>query len=348
MAAVSDKELVKAIKAGEFSSVYYFYGKDTANVSAYAKRLAEKLVRAEDETYNLHRFEGKTFDLGRFSDAAEAFPLGAERVCILVNDLNADALGEEDLKFLIEILGALPPTTTVIFFATGISPEAAGKKTLTAKNKKLIDAIAKKGSVCEFSYKKPAELAKWIEGRAKALGSAISSANAQYLAFLCLSDTLLIENEIAKLCSYAGGEITAEAIDLLVTKQLDSNAFALAKAVVSFNSKQAISLLDELFSQRAEPVAILAALSMSFSDLYRAKLAQNEGISSAQVLEDFGYRPNRKFAVDNAFRDVRKISIEKLRLCMKIMAETDGKLKSSRGDGRLLLEKAVVQCSTVQ
>lgn len=348
MAVVNDKDLVKSIKAGEFSTAYYFYGKDIATLSAYAKRLAQKLLEGGEETYNLHRFEGKAFSLSDFSEALEALPMFAEHICILVNDLNAEQLPEADLKFLIESIGTLPPTTSVIFFVTGIELVVSGKKILTAKNKKLIDAVAKIGTVCEFSYKKPAELSRGIIAKAKSQGCTISSANAEYLATLCLCNTLLIDNEMAKLCSYIGadGEITAETIDILVAKQLDSNAFALARAVTSFNPKQAITLLDELFVQRDEPVAILAALSLAVADLYRARLAINESIPATQVLNDFGYKANRRFAVDNAFRDARKISVEKLRSCVKIIAQTDALLKSAKADGRLLLEAAIVQMIT--
>ena len=101
---------------------------------------------------------------------------------------------------------------------------------------------------------------------------------------ITLSNINLINNEIDKLCDYvSNGEIKNETIDLLVAKQLDSNSFALAKAVVQFDAKRAMQLLDELFEQRIETVMIISAISMSFIDLYRARVAINEGISQNEV-----------------------------------------------------------------
>lgn len=343
MAAVRDSDLVKSLRAGDYSSVYYFYGKDISTIESYTKRLIEKLTGKGDDTYNLHRFGGKDLDLSELSDCVDALPFFGERVCITINDLNAEDLSANDLTFLLEIVGNIPDTTTVIFYNTGIDI-TAGRKFPTVKNKKLIDACSKEGTVCEFAYKKPAELVKPIMDMVQKQGSAISKQNAEYLAGQCLSNMTLIQNEVQKLTSYAdGAEITAETIDLLVAKQLDSNSFALARAVTAFQTGTAMKLLDELFAQRAEPVAILSALSMSFVDLYRARIAINENRSAQNVIEDFGYKSNRSFAVENAFRDARKTSAEHLRICLKILADTDIALKSSRGDGRLLIEKAITE-----
>ena len=343
MAAVNENELIKAIRAKEYKRAYYFYGKDIMTIEAYTKRLSAKLVNKDDETYNLHRFEGKALDLSELSDCVDALPMFSDRVCIIINDLNAEELGADDLAFLIKIVEGIPESTTVIFYITGFDV-TGGKKSPTAKNKKLIDMVSKAGCVCELSYKKPVELVKPIMEKVEKLGTTISKQNAEYLATLCLSNMVLIGNEIEKLSAYTNGnEITAEVIDLLVSRQLDSNSFALAKAVVGFEEKKAMLLLDELFQQRIEPVAILAAISMSFVDLYRAKIGINEGLQAANVTEDFGYKGNRGFAVTNAFRDVRKISVEHLRACMKILADTDIDMKSTRADGRLLIEKAITE-----
>ena len=343
MAAVNESNLLKSIRTGEYSGAYYFYGRDVHGVETFTRILENKLVDEAAQTYNLHRFNGKNLDLSALADCVEALPLFSERICVSVNDLNAEALSAGDLKFLLEMLDALPDSTALLFYMTGLDI-TDGKKYPTPKNKKLLDAVAKKGTVCEFAYKKPAELVKSITEAFKKRDCAILKANAEYLAELCLSDTVLLYNEIEKLAAYAQGkEITAEIIDLLVSKQLDSNVFALAKAVASSDAVSAMSLLDELFFQRAEPVAILSAISMPFVDLYRAKTAVSERKPAADVTADFGYKANRSFAVTNAFRDVRHFSIEKLRTCLRIMAETDFALKSSHGDGRILIEKAVVQ-----
>ena len=340
MPCVSDIELAKKIRSGEISSVYFFYGKDIATLEAYSKKLVKKLVKADDATYNLHNLNGKSLNLSELADICESLPMFAERVCITINDLDADNLSDNDFKYLCDILSDIPDTTTVIIYITGISLYNS-KNALKAKNKKLITLITKQGFVCEFAYKKPEELVKTVSDRVNKCGSTISKASARYLASQCLCNLMLINNEIDKLCDYInGGEITNEIIDLLVTKQLDSNAFALAKAAVSFNGKKAMLLLDELYSQQVDSISILSAISMSFLDIYRARLAINDGASQTNVVADFNYR-NRDFVVKNAFRDCSSIPVDRIRKCIKILSDTDIALKSSRTSPRILIEQAI-------
>ena len=343
MSALNSTELAKKLKKEEYSSVYYFYGKDIMSIEQYTKRLVQKLVSDDDVIYNLHKFIGKNMDLSAFADTVEALPVFAPYVCITVNDLNAEELNSEELNYLLKILEDVPDTTVIIFYNTAIDIYG-GKKFPTAKNKKIIDFISKKGDTCEFSIKTPAELSKTIISSVEKGGCSISKQNAEYIAELCLSDQIMISGEIAKLTSYAmGREITKEDIDSLVSRQFNSNAFDLSKAVVSFNKRRALALLDELFYQRAEPIAVLAAITMSFMDMYRASLAVVRGFYPTDVISDFGYKANRKFAVEYAFRDCRKINIRHLRKCIKILADTDSELKSSKTDGRIILEKAIVE-----
>ena len=342
MPFVNDSQLAKSIRSGEISSLYYFYGKDVSTLEAYTKRLVSKLVKKEQEDLNLNILSGKNLDLSQLADICDALPMFADRVVVTINDLNAEQLNAEDMKFLTSILSNLADTTTVIIYATGIDVYN-GKKALVGKNKKLCDLASKVGYACEFAFKKASELVKPITAKVEKQGCTISKKSAEYLANQCLCNMLIINNEIDKLCSYSmGKEITNDTIDLLVPKQLDTNAFALARAVTHFNGKLAMELLAQLYDQQSEGIAILGAISMAFIDLYRARVAINDGVSQADVISDFSYR-GRAFAVRNAFRDCSSISVSRLRRCIKILGDTDIKLKSSRIDSKLLLETAITE-----
>ena len=58
MASVNEKELTRIIKSGELSGVYYLYGTDLYSVEKYKREMVKRTVKAGDETYNLHEFEG--------------------------------------------------------------------------------------------------------------------------------------------------------------------------------------------------------------------------------------------------------------------------------------------------
>lgn len=343
MAVVTENDLKLAIKNRKFSRAYYFYGRDGAAVENYTKSIVSRLVKKGDETYNLHSFDGKNFDMDEFSDACEALPVFAEYVCCTVQDLNAEGLPADDLKRLSEIISNLPDTTVLIFYYTSVDV-TDGKKYPTPKNKKLSDAVGKTGGVCNFALKTPAVLAKEIMSKVSKAGCGISREAAAFLAEQCSCNTLMIENEIDKLTSYAAGnEITVEIVKSLSPRQIDSTVFDLTKAIARMDAKTAMRLLNDLEEEKNEPISILYAITNTMLDLYRARAATASRRGPADVKADFGYAKNVEFRVDNAFRDIRKLSMPHLRMCVKTLADTDADMKSLKTSPSVLLEKAVVK-----
>ncbi len=340
MSLVNETDLKSAIRNGKFSKVYHFYGKDIAEIEKTTKLLLSKALKKDDEAYNLHTFEGKNIDIGSLCEACEAIPMFADYVCCTVCDLNAEQLNADSLNTLIAAVNDLPDTTILIFYNTSVDV-TDGKKYPTAKNKKLIDAVSKCGTVCNFAYKTALVLSKDIMAKCK---NRISKQAAEYLANLCGCNTMIIENEIEKLLSYTnGGEITIEIINMLSPKQLESTTFDLAKAIVKHDKNTAIRLLDELMQQKIEPVPIMYAITGNMMDLYRAKAALGARKGAVDVVNDFSYAKNISFRVENAFKDIRSLSITHLRECMRILTEADIAMKSLKTSNQTILEEAVIK-----
>lgn len=340
-------ELVRSIKSGKIMPAYYFWGKDVASLEAVTKKLIAKLCPDGKEDMNYHFFSSSGFSVSAFSDSCDALPMFADRVVISVNDLNAENLKADDFKYLCEIISGLDPdTTTVIFYATGVDL-CSGKKALTSKNKKLSDLCSKIGISCEFGFKRPNELVKYVQSRLGKSLCTISPKNAEFLASICLCNLLTINNECDKLSSYVGkGEITMQMIEDLVSGQLDTDAYKLARAITSGDKKQSFTILNELYSKQAESIPLLSVISTAFLDLYRAKVAYQTGRGMNDIIEDFSYR-GRDFAVKNALRDCSNMKIEKLRECIKILSDCDIEMKSSRTDSRILLETAITKMLSI-
>ena len=100
--------------------------------------------------------------------------------------------------------------------------------------------------------------------------------------------------------------------------------------------------VDDLFYMREEPVNLLAALSSSFVDLYRAAVFIKAGIPCAQLSQYYNYK-GREFRIKNAERDARKYHIPFARACIRILAQADVALKSSRTEPRMIIEEALVK-----
>ena len=343
MAIVTENDLKLALKNRQYMRAYYFYGRDIAAVESYTNSFISRIVDKENSAYNFRAFDGKGLDLEALADACEMLPVFAEYVCCTVSDLNAESLNADSLKQLTGIVSDLPESTILIFYHTSVDV-CDGKKNPTAKNKKLMDAVGKIGGVCNFALKTPAVLSKEIMAKVSAAGCGISKDAAMFLAEQCLCNSMMIGNEIDKLTAYAcGNEITVDMIRALSPRQIETTAFDLVKAIVRMDVRTAMRLFDDLVAEKTEPIPILYAISGNMLDLYRARAAMSARKTAADVKEDFGYSSAVAFRVDNAFRDVQRIPMPHLRMCVKILAETDAAMKSLKTDPYILLEEALIK-----
>lgn len=353
MASINEKELSRIIKSGELSGAYYLYGTDRYAIEKYCRAMVAKTVKKGDEAYNLHRFEGRDLDVEGLVEVCDAFPMFADKLCITVSDLDMEeetkqrqghkSITTDRMKLLTEAVSDIPDTTVLVFYTPNIDV-CGGKKKPTAKNKKLIDLVAKHGTVCEINVKSRAENIKMISSLLSKQGCTIDERAAGLILDRCGGDMNMSVNETDKLAAYAnGGHITENDVALLTPDSSDAKSYDLANAVAAGNMSRATQLYSELMNDPENtPVYLLYVLAGSMNDLYRARLALDSGKSIGNVMQDFGYAANLEFRVKNAFSSVRKTSTEKLRRCLEILADADMAMKTGAGDPEVILEKAIV------
>ena len=206
--------------------------------------------------------------------------------------------------------------------------------------------MEKKGTVVEFKPADRGRIAKTLIDAAAKQRCFLSRETAERIIDLSGTSLVALLGEVDKLCAFVQqGEITPEAVDQLVIRSIDANAFDLANSIVRGNLGRALAVLDDLKFQRYEPVMISGALSSAMVDLYRAKAASAAGKRSADVVSDFQYNPRVKFRVDNAFRDSAKLDLRRLRRCIEVFHTLDLQLKSMKADSYELIEIALVDLS---
>lgn len=354
MAQIDAKNLAAQLKKGELSNLYYIFGGDVRTVEQLTKLIVRAAV-GENEDYALTKLAGNKLDFSELMDMVQMAPMLSEYNCILINDYNCERPREdmrghtaEDFnKKLIEVLKAIPEYTVVILNVTGFEVKVredfkTRKRTVNDKNKKIFDFAVKNGIACEAPAKTYDTLAKEIAAKVSARGGMISVHNARELAEMCLSDSLMIENEINKLIARADGqEITSQMMHELVHPRSDVTSFKLAKAVAAADRKAAFEAIDELNITQDNRGLIFAAVSGTFLDLYRAVIAKKAGRTMDDVIADFSYK--QAFVVKNAFRDSSRMSLSRLRKSVEILRDTAVQFNSSAGDPRVILEQAVTK-----
>lgn len=337
MPHLTDRELFARLKNGIAPApIYFLYGAESWFVRQAVRRLCAQAEKGSFPTMNLRRFSGEKLDFGELEDACDQLPMMAERRYVTVCDLDVEKLPKESLERLMALIDNPNETTTLALYMTGVTVELKR----SAKYRKLAEAAAKTGVVCEFPLQDKLTLKRALCEKARGANVQMEMSAANALVERCSQSYAILSNELEKLLAYrAGGEIVERDVEECCTRSVDASAFDLAKSLLSRRYDRAFGLLDELFTMRQEAVAILGALSLAFADLYRAKCAVAAGKSADQAAADFRYPKNRLFAVKNAFRDARGFSREQLAGCIRALARADRALKTSKMDDRLALER---------
>lgn len=348
MPLTDSKIIEKSLKNGKIDNIYYLYGQNITGVQKLTQQIIKSAV-GDNEDFALTRLDGKKIDFSELYDTIQMMPMISEYNCILINDYNCEK-PREDMrgqtadtlnKKMLEILKDIPSYTVIIFNVTGFEIKTKKGK-ITDKNKKLADFVDKKGTVCEMGLLSAVEMTNFILSGVSAGGAVISKNNARELADMCLYDILTVENEINKLCAYAQGrEITRDMLEILVHRQTNITVFQLADAVASFNRQSAFNALDELMTDKNNRGSVLANITNSFLDMYRASCARSSGRGIQDVMGDYSYV--WEFKVKNAFRDSSRMSTARLRECIKILRDTAVQLNSTAVDEKIVLEQAVTK-----
>lgn len=334
-----EERLLADLKSGQFKRVYLLFGEEDYLKEYYFNKLVGKIVDPAFASFNLTRLDGKKFSADALFEAAEALPLMAPLRCVAVDDLEPEKFSPTEAKKMEQLLSDPPESCVILLRLAAKKPDP--KKSARVKN--LIAQVSKVGAVVELAPRNRTKVIRFAVARCDKEGCILSPQLAGYLVDRCSQDMWLLSGEIAKLCAYVGGgEITKEAIDKVTTQAVDAGIYDLSRMILKGDYAGSLAILSDLFYLREEPTVILATLSYTFVDLYRAKIAREAGVDSGRIAEDFGYR-GREFRVKNALRDSARYSVEFLHKALSLLEEADYRLKSSRADSRLIVEQAVTE-----
>lgn len=340
MLYTQEEAFAKAVKAQKPTGVVLLYGEESYLIEAWTKRLMAPFGGDQD-AFNVQRLDGRKLDGDMLADAVETLPLMASEKCVLVDDLELKGMPTGVWETLTAVVEDVPPTCTLIL--TG-KPGVFDAK--SAQGKKLVKLCAAAGTAVQLGSRTPAGMVNFLRSAAKKQGAELSPEMARYLLRLADNDMQSLGREVEKVCAYAGGRPITEAhIDAVVIPRTEVRVFDLGKAILAGNPQRALEILHDLFDLREQPIAILSALSMTYVDLYRARVAKESGKTLADVVGRFGYK-GREFRVNNAWNS--RLSAQALRASLDALAACDMQLKSTAVDGQVLLEQTVIQLFAIQ
>jgi len=123
----------------------------------------------------------------------------------------------------------------------------------------------------------PDEVPAWIRARAERSGVRLEPAALMELASAAGTDTDRIEQELAKLATYAKGDVvTVAAVRALVAGAIETEVFDLTRAVVRRDARTAVDRLERLLAEGQAPQQILALLLWQFRVVLFASAMRND------------------------------------------------------------------------
>ncbi len=340
----TEYDLKMQIKSKKFANVYVLFGDEHYMIKHYVKSIISGAV-AELPDFNLTQFDGG-IKMQDVYDAVMAFPMMSPLRVVTLCDYPFDKISSAEAEKLYSCIADMPSTSVLVLFyeTIEINPKKPGDKF-----SKLFSAVSEAGgTVSNISRKSVPEIIKLLQSGAAKRQCKLEQAAARYMVETCSDDLSTLINELEKLCAYVGegGSITVNEINKICSRSTEASVYNVSKAVLSGNLQEAYKILDDLLYMNTDPQYILMCLSSAYVDIYRAYVIRAAGKRSDDVAKELGYY-NTAFRLRDAERSLSKLSDVQIAKSVKLLAECDHLMKSTRSDNRTLLEKVIVDLAIV-
>lgn len=342
-AFLPEAELRTQIKSKQFAPCYVLFGEENYLI----KRHLNSILSAVDSfpEFNITQFDSAVKAQSVY-DAVSSLPMMSDCKVVTLCDFPFDKVSAAEAEKIYSAIKDIPSSTVlVIWFETvEISAKKPGEK--FSKLFKSVREVG--GEVCYLGRKSTAEIIKLLQSGATRRHCHMDSSVARYMIETCSDDLNTLVNELEKLCFYVGenGNITNSIIEKVCSRSTESSVYNVSKAVLRGDLQDAYTILDDLFFMNTDAAYILTILASAYIDIYRAFAARSAGMRPENVAKDLGYY-NTAFRLTDADRKLSRLSEKQIVASLKLLSECDKKIKSSRCDGRTLIEKALVELTLI-
>ncbi len=325
------KEISKNIKEKQFYKVYLLTG-DEGYLILQAKQMLKNALVNEGDEMNYTAYEEAKVDLAAVRDLAATFPFFSEKRVILLNQTNVMKTGKDEL---VNVFENLPETTCLIICDSEVD-----------KRSKAYKWIKKNGYIGEFLKKNQKEqtlvtfLARILAKEKKQ----IREDDAKYFISLVGDELFQIKNEAEKLICYLGEEnvVTREAIDAIVTQQVQDKIFDMVTALAQKNQTKALAYYNDLILLKEPPMHILYLIVRQYRILVIMKSMRAQRKADADIAKCAGVPP---FSLRRYDGQLRIYDLLQLEDCLKKAIKLEEEIKTGKIGDQIGLEMLLIQLS---
>lgn len=291
-----------------------------------AIRSLRETLKATDASLEIHEIDAADYQAGQLLNITSPSLFAEPRLVIISGfERCSDDLITDGLSYIEN------PTsdTTVILRHTGSS----------VRGKKLVDAIRTNSNCAEVSclaIKGDGEKLAFVQAEFAHANRTITQGAAKALLDAFSDDLAELAGACQQLLQDSAETITEDIVDRYYGGRVETNAFKVIDAALAGQSGNALGLLRHALATGADPVPLVAAISMKMRQL--AKIFGNRNASAASL----GMAP---WQMDRAKRDLAGWSEDGLALVIQRLADADAAAKGAERDPVFTLEKLVALIS---
>ncbi len=331
---VNEQKLHTLLNKQNDCAVYYFYSTEEYHLRKASEQILQKLTRQTGEESTV--VEGPVPNMEEVILAAGTISFFGTKRVVELPFVQPSAFSDKELKEFCELIKS---TENAVFVITTLVPDEK------ARSGKRLQTFAKEmeqiGLSVEIAPLGSTELVQFVVEKANRLDTQIEMGPAKALIERCGTDLYLLEAEIQKLAAASNyTTITAQLISEMAVRNVEADVFDMVRLVQAGGKTQAFQRLEQLLQQQNEPIAIAAALTGSYVDIYRVKLAQTVRKNYTHVHKDFGYKGS-DWRLKKSSEAAARLKLEQLEEILNILTELDTQLKSTPTDKGILLQAAL-------
>lgn len=323
------KRLNEEIKTGQLKQAYLLCGEEAYLRRQYRDRLTAALM-GDGDLMNLNRFEGKGINPGEVIDLAQTMPFFADRRVLVIENSGFFKRGGEALAdYLAE------PAQTVFFVF--VEPEID-------KRSRLYKAVVSKGRVIECKTPDDAVLERWVLELLTKEGKKITKRDLHFFLERTGTDMENIRGEVEKLVCYCLGRdvVTAQDIEEICVRQINSRIFDMVDAVAAKKQRRAMELYYDLLTLKEPPMRILFLIARQFNLLLQVKELKNKGYDARAIGAKVGLAG---FIAGKYAAQAAKFKEAELRDALRDCVETEESVKTGRMNDVMGVELLIVKHS---
>ena len=318
------KQLKKGLSGG-----YLFYG-DEDYLKAHALRAAREAV-CDDPAFGFFndvRLDALDYSPSALMDALMPPPMMGEQKIVSVTGLSISSMRASEVDDLCEVLAALPDydyNVLIVSVPAGEIEEGTAKKPSS-----VLQKLSKHLTPVSFEPISGARLAAWVGKHFAAHGVVAAPDVCSYLIEYSGKSMYALSFETEKLSYYVlqngRDTVTREDVKNVAIGAIDTDAFALANAVLDGRSADALAALSVMKFRRVDPIIILSEVSRVVCDLMAVKTLQEQGMPQGEIARSLKMNEYKTRIYANG---AASKSRERLTRALTLCADADLALKLS-------------------